>query len=125
MDSSYNVPSSPHLQPSHLRTPGNSERKPRIPFLSARSRTQHESRDAISPDIHHVCTKASSRREKKWWKIMLFRGMVNDIRRRAPYYWSDWKDAWDYRVVPATIYMYFAKYGPQSIGYQALCLNLM
>ena len=23
---------------------------------------------------------------------------------------SDWTDAWDYRVVPATVYMYFAKY---------------
>ena len=48
---------------------------------------------------------------EKWWKIHLFRGMVNDIRRRAPYFWSDWRDAWDYRVVPATVYMYFAKYG--------------
>lgn len=36
--------------------------------------------------------------------------MVGDLRRRAPYYWSDWKDALDYRVVPATVYMYFAKY---------------
>lgn len=49
-------------------------------------------------------------RAPKWWKIRLFRGMINDVRRRAPYYWSDWKDAWDYRVVPATVYMYFAKY---------------
>lgn len=48
---------------------------------------------------------------EKWWKIHLFRGMVNDIRRRAPYFWSDWRDAWDYRVIPATVYMYFAKYG--------------
>lgn len=39
--------------------------------------------------------------------------MINDIRRRAPFYWSDWKDAWDYRVVPATVYMYFAKYVPK------------
>lgn len=46
----------------------------------------------------------------KWWKIRLFQGMINDVRRRAPYYMSDWVDAWDYRVVPATIYMYFAKY---------------
>ena len=46
----------------------------------------------------------------KWWKIRLFRGMINDVRRRAPFYWSDWTDAWDYRVVPATVYMYFAKY---------------
>lgn len=36
---------------------------------------------------------------KGWW---LFRGMVNDIRRRAPFYMSDWTDAWDYRVVPST-----------------------
>lgn len=42
-------------------------------------------------------------------RIHLFRGMVNDVRRRAPYYASDWLDAWDYRVVPATVYMYFAK----------------
>lgn len=44
-----------------------------------------------------------------WWRIWLFRGMVNDIRRRAPYYVSDYTDAWNYRVVPATVYMYFAK----------------
>lgn len=60
---------------------------------------------------------------KGWW---LFRGMVNDIRRRAPFYISDWTDAWDYRVVPSTgkgntcqiglelifwctVYMFFAK----------------
>ena len=49
-------------------------------------------------------------RPEPWWKIHLFRGMINDLRRRAPYYPSDWLDAWDYRVVPATIYMYFAKY---------------
>ncbi len=44
-----------------------------------------------------------------WWKIHLFRGMVNDLRKRAPYYLSDWTDAWNYRVVPATVYMFFAK----------------
>lgn len=57
-------------------------------------------------------TNASARTTHvpKWWKVRLFRGMINDVRRRAPFYWSDWADAWDYRVVPATIYMYFAKY---------------
>lgn len=52
----------------------------------------------------------------KWWKIRLFRGMINDVRRRLPFYWSDWRDAWDYRVVPATIYMYFAKYDSQFMS---------
>lgn len=48
----------------------------------------------------------------KWWKVHLFRGMINDLRRRAPYYLSDWTDAWDYRIVPATVYMYFANILP-------------
>ncbi|KAJ4408661.1 hypothetical protein N0V85_004204 [Neurospora sp. IMI 360204] len=38
--------------------------------------------------------------------------MINDLRRRAPYYLSDWTDAWNYRVVPATVYMYFANILP-------------
>ena len=62
-----------------------------------------------------------------WWYIKPFRGMVNDVKRRAPYYLSDFTDAWDYRVVPSSsrfspfcaahllicvceVYMYFAKY---------------
>ncbi|KAL7948960.1 HCO3 transporter family domain-containing protein [Trichoderma barbatum] len=57
-------------------------------------------------------TSASRRRNEAWWSIHPFRGMVNDVRRRAPYYVSDWLDAWDYRVVPATIFMYFANILP-------------
>ncbi|EDN91146.1 hypothetical protein SS1G_00549 [Sclerotinia sclerotiorum 1980 UF-70] len=38
--------------------------------------------------------------------------MADDVKRRAPFYLSDWTDAWDYRVVPATIYMYFANILP-------------
>jgi hypothetical protein len=47
--------------------------------------------------------------EGKWWQVRWCRGMVDDVRRRAPFYKSDFVDAWDYRVVPATVYMYFAK----------------
>lgn len=38
--------------------------------------------------------------------------MARDVRRRLPFYASDWLDAWDYRVVPATVYMYFANVLP-------------
>ncbi|CZR39928.1 uncharacterized protein FPRO_04826 [Fusarium proliferatum ET1] len=51
-------------------------------------------------------------KQEAWWRIHLFRGMISDIRRRIPYYVSDWTDAWDYRVVPATVYMYFANILP-------------
>lgn len=62
---------------------------------------------------HRASTTASAHSpETKWWHVHLFRGMINDVKRRAPYYWSDWTDAWDYRVVPATVYMYFANILP-------------
>ena len=61
-------------------------------------------------------SRISSKREpamdgkwSKFWRINLFEGMKNDVKRRAPFYWSDWRDAWNYRVVPASVYMYFAK----------------
>ncbi|KAL7903458.1 HCO3 transporter family domain-containing protein [Trichoderma sp. SZMC 28014] len=57
-------------------------------------------------------SRSTTRRNEAWWSIHPFRGMVNDIRRRAPYYASDWLDAWDYRVVPATVFMYFANILP-------------
>lgn len=38
-------------------------------------------------------------------------GVWNDICSRIPYYASDWTDAWNYRVVPATALIFFAKYG--------------
>ena len=71
----------------------------------------------LSNEITRTSTSRSKKRQPKWWKILLFRGMIEDVKRRAPYYWSDWKDAWDYRVVPATTYMYFAKYGSSFIDY--------
>lgn len=52
--------------------------------------------------------------------------MIDDVKRRAPYYWSDWRDAWDYRVVPATVYMYFAKYvGLHPIGFLSLDVHCL
>lgn len=45
----------------------------------------------------------------KFWRINFFEGMKNDVKRRAQFYWTDWRDGWNYRVVPATVYMYFAK----------------
>jgi len=47
-----------------------------------------------------------SGKKKQAWYIRWIKGwgsgMRNDIRNRLPYYGSDWTDAWNYRVVPAT-----------------------
>ncbi|KAJ7175398.1 HCO3 transporter family-domain-containing protein [Mycena filopes] len=39
-------------------------------------------------------------------------GVVNDIKSRAPFYLSDWTDAWNYRVIPATALIFFANVLP-------------
>ncbi len=49
----------------------------------------------------------ASRRRFRWFG--LGRGIILDIRSRAPWYASDWTDAWNYRVVPATALIFFAK----------------
>ena len=67
-------------------------------------------RQTVSRNSATRSHSGSTARTPRWWKIRLFKGIIGDLRRRAPYYWSDWKDALDYRVVPATVYMYFAKY---------------
>ncbi|KAK0742260.1 HCO3 transporter family-domain-containing protein [Apiosordaria backusii] len=64
---------------------------------------------ATTPDTTSPLTPS---KPEPWWKIHLGRGILLDIKRRAPYYLSDWTDAWDYRVVPATIYMFFANILP-------------
>ena len=55
-------------------------------------------------------TMASERRRiKNGFSIRPFAGIIQDIRARAPYYLSDWKDAYNYRVIPATLLIFFAK----------------
>jgi hypothetical protein len=93
----------------------NKKKKPwqqrRMHSLKARSQTPGESTDNLSQALSRTNTN-ESRHKAKWWKVRLFRGITNDIKRRSPYYGSDWRDAWNYRVVPATIYMYFANILP-------------
>lgn len=106
MESPYSMPSAPRLHPRSASKQSWQSRnlRPSSPRLPPHSQ------ENLSREVSHAHTNASSTRKRKWWRIRLFRGMINDVRRRAPFYWCDWTDAWDYRVVPATVYMYFAKY---------------
>lgn len=49
-------------------------------------------------------------RAQQWFP---FRGMYHDVKRRLPYYWTDWTEAFHrrnlYRVVAATLRMYALK----------------
>lgn len=45
-------------------------------------------------------------------RLQPFRGILADLRDRLPFYVSDWTDAWNYRVLPATILTYFTNIFP-------------
>lgn len=113
-----------YILPAHrlerVSNQGPSSRKAKRPWQSRRSLFRSKDKDRDHDESQEQLSRENTRtstveimdlaKETTWWKVRLFRGMTNDVRRRAPFYWSDWKDAWDYRVVPATVYMYFAKY---------------
>ncbi|KAK2459667.1 hypothetical protein APHAL10511_008312 [Amanita phalloides] len=46
------------------------------------------------------------------WIKRIGSGIRQDVGARAPYYVSDWTDAWNYRVVPATALIFFANVLP-------------
>ncbi|KAJ5625804.1 hypothetical protein N7510_002113 [Penicillium lagena] len=100
---------------SSLRS-GKSGQSRRAAPVSARLAAEpQDTADARTSDSQHRRVSVASSfwsTHPKWWRVRLFRGMVKDIKRRAPYYWSDLTDAWDYRIVPATVYMYFANILP-------------
>ena len=112
------TPSSSRTAPALIRRRSSShsmQKKPwqhprRPSFHSSHSRPDPEEVQRLPEQIMRQTTRSSHTRAAKWYKIRWFKGITDDIKRRAPYYWSDWKDAWDYRVVPATVYMYFSKY---------------
>jgi hypothetical protein len=58
--------------------------------------------DALGREHTRQSQATSTSKANAWWKTRLFSGMVHDVRRRLPFYWSDWTD----------VYMYFANILP-------------
>jgi hypothetical protein len=106
---SYTLPTT--LHPSDPQSTHRSWRT-RLQFPSSHSNPPVNEIDNTNLDQQRTTTSTGSNHVPKWYKIRLFHGMINDLRRRGPFYWSDWTDAWDYRVIPATVYMYFANILP-------------
>ncbi|KIP02729.1 hypothetical protein PHLGIDRAFT_283464 [Phlebiopsis gigantea 11061_1 CR5-6] len=77
----------------------------------AKDEVGHEARVSRSPSAT-LNTTSGRKVLPCLWSIGLFRGITRDIRARAPYYVSDWTDAWNYRVVPAIVLIFFANVLP-------------
>lgn len=63
-----------------------------------------------SPGSSTLLQDAATTRRTPSFVPKLGAGIISDIRARAPWYFSDWTDAWNYRVIPATALIFFAKY---------------
>lgn len=121
----FSLPGTPNMHSTAPaeRTPSwqsqrrNTLRSSRLSMASSRHSAMPPAQEAPREESRRrPSTAASAQSQRKWWRIRFFRGMYQDVKRRAPYYWSDWTDAWDYRIVPATVYMYFAKYELQLVS---------
>jgi hypothetical protein len=66
---------------------------------------------AISSTVYST-TGSPPQTKRFGWVKGVGVGIRRDIRARAPYYVSDWTDAWNYRVIPATALIFFANYVP-------------
>lgn len=69
----------------------------------------------VKPQIH-AQLKCSSQNTAAMTKFKAINylgfGIYNDIKSRVPYYKSDFKDAWNYRVIPSTVYIFFTNLLP-------------
>ncbi|KAK2739137.1 hypothetical protein FQN55_009542 [Onygenales sp. PD_40] len=114
---SFSLPTAPNFHSPRPSSPSRSQKQPQQPqsqwqsqSLTSLPSTRTRSHPHQPPTDTH--NDNDNEKGEKWWHIHLFHGMAGDIKRRAPFYGSDWTDAWDYRVVPATVYMYFANILP-------------
>ncbi|RMZ87705.1 hypothetical protein DV736_g5068, partial [Chaetothyriales sp. CBS 134916] len=101
------------------KKPWDRRRRPSFRSSQSQQRPTTEEVEPIAAAAHDNTTttrlrthSTGDRTTPRWWKVRWFKGMMDDIKRRTPFYWSDWRDAWDYRVIPATVYMYFANILP-------------
>lgn len=58
--------------------------------------------DTLGDNDYGLTSTAPKPPSKLKWFTYIGRGMYNDVKNRLPYYLSDWTDAWNYRVIPAT-----------------------
>ncbi|CAL1713512.1 unnamed protein product [Somion occarium] len=71
-----------------------------------------ESKDVSIPQEALSRTPSATLEGNVTFRFRPFSGIYNDIRARAPYYLSDWIDAWNYRVIPAIVLIFFANVLP-------------
>jgi hypothetical protein len=94
-------PSGPSLDPQITRLDQ--------PDTMPRNETLRETSAVSSGRASPTLRNERLHKRRPWWLPRFGAGIINDVRSRLPWYKSDWTDAWNYRVVPATALIFFAK----------------
>ncbi|KAJ3556952.1 hypothetical protein NM688_g1745 [Phlebia brevispora] len=80
---------------------------------AAASKVREPLEDSRSPSATLQINVSRRRNVLRWLKsVRIGSGILHDIRSRTPYYLSDWTDAWNYRVIPAIVLIFFANVLP-------------
>ena len=59
--------------------------------------------------VQAFCSNVKILQSVYWYVFHRFcGGLINDIKRRAPWYWSDFKDALNPQCIASVIFIYFA-----------------
>ncbi|ORY29678.1 HCO3 transporter family-domain-containing protein [Naematelia encephala] len=99
----------PHHTSPRPKPPDNPPDPPLTLLHPIRSRVEEFH---VPPDGHVKSPDRDREKGTKGWIGWIGSGMRNDIKSRIPWYISDWTDAWNYRVIPSTWFIFFANVLP-------------
>ncbi|KZT28841.1 hypothetical protein NEOLEDRAFT_1057566 [Neolentinus lepideus HHB14362 ss-1] len=86
-------------------------RDPTTQSTSANEQSRASEKDALN-DISFRTPQRTSTPRQPPFLFGIGSGIVQDIRSRLLWYWSDWKDAYNYRVIPSIVLIFFANVLP-------------
>ncbi|CAH1961218.1 unnamed protein product [Acanthoscelides obtectus] len=89
------------------------EPPPAVPSQDTRKRPQPPPQDKQGKGEDEEEVEQKLREEMGLARTgVLFGGLVNDVKRKAPWYWSDFKDAFAMQCIASWIFLYFACLSP-------------
>ncbi|XP_064475262.1 sodium-driven chloride bicarbonate exchanger-like isoform X3 [Ornithodoros turicata] len=76
-----------------------------VPSQEGRKKQEPSKEPAFSPEEEEEKEREESGLKRSG---RLFGGLINDVKRKAPWYWSDFKDAFALQSVASVFFLYFA-----------------
>lgn len=75
-------------------------------YENSLNNTNNIDRISVNSNTETFKNNNATHKRKRRWPV-LGKGIYLDLKDRLPYYIQDWKDSWDYRVIPSLIETFF------------------